>query len=84
MRESEILVRRYGAGRAVFSAECDARYAEAAEEALGRSTRLKPYIDEDFLASQLKELGAPPQVLAQLMSTMEVEDEVFLAPKHGW
>ena len=84
MRKANLLVKRYGSGRAVFMAVVDVRYAAKAEKALARSTRITPSVDEEFLAALFAEAGIPLEVMAELLATLQIDDEVFMAHQHGW
>lgn len=84
MKKRNLLVKRYDSGRAVFTAVVDARYAARAEDALARAARITPSVDEQFLVELFAKAGIPLRVMTELLATLEIDDEVYMAHEHGW
>lgn len=75
---SQVLVRRYAAGKVFASMTGNPEYAARAEAALQRSLVIEAVIDVDRFLGLMRAAGVPDEVSADFLESSAVGDEAWL------
>ena len=77
-----IMVKKYGAGRAVLGVTGPAEFARAAREAMVGALTCYSVILPDHFRESMRAAGAPDEVIDEFLHSAWIDDEVYLTPEY--